>query len=208
MAARAINHDTNNNVSYLMSSPKMGRQIHCESRLEHCMALMLEMAPHVISFVEQPYRFRIRQNGLVFTTIPDFEVQLDTGEIDYVEVKYENQAKKKADRFAATAIQLANEGFNYKVKTEKEIRRSHQILHNCLFLKSFKQRSLHDRSQLMAMVPVEPMKFSDLVGEVGSKNTAIEMIAHQLVFCDFYQPITDNSVVRPLREGDFDYLYM
>lgn len=206
MPIRDVTKRTKNTVRYLVPSPKNGRVIQCESTLERDMILRLEFAPNVVSFEEQATRIRVPFLPKSFNTIPDFEVVLDTGEIIYIEVKYKNAVMKRIDRLSAAAKHLEDIGFEYHVMTEKEIRPCQTMLHNLLYLKPFKERSANSIEDLKAAAPRKPTTFAQLAERLG-KNTVVEMIAHQLVFIDLYQLIQSNSVIRPISDGDYDYLY-
>lgn len=206
MPIRDVTKRTKNTVRYLVPSPKNGRVITCESTLERDMILRLEFAPEVVSYEEQAKRIQVPFLPKAFNTIPDFEVVLMTGEIIYIEVKYKSSALKRIDRLMATEAHLQEIGFAYHVMTEKEIRPCQMILSNLLYLKAFKERSANSIYELEESAPIKPTTFGELAGTLG-RNTVVEMIAHQLVFIDLYQPIQLNSIIKPLTDGDYDYLY-
>lgn len=87
MPVRNVSKRTMNTVRYLVPSAKNNRVVHCESTLERDMALRLEFAPNVVAYEEQPERFRIPFEPKSYSTIPDFKVTLDTGEVDISSVE-------------------------------------------------------------------------------------------------------------------------
>jgi hypothetical protein len=196
-------------VRFRSFSPKNDQVIETESVLERDFMLRLEFAPHVVSFQSQPPGFHAMLEGKAISVYPDFMAELDDGAFDEVEVKYFHQSRKPKTwaRLEAARLQRLSEGRDYYVKTEKDIRSCQQVLSNCLFLKGFKGRSMDHVAALSQMVPHKPTTFGALAAECGDRTIVAEMIAQQLVFCDFYQLITDASVLRPLKPGDFDYMY-
>ena len=207
MPVMKTHHKTRASETYRHESPKNNRVIDCMSGLEHGFALISEYAINIVAIEEQPEKFRVPADPKPFYAIPDFKVTLDTGEVEYVEVKPSRQAEKKKKRLDAIKEHITSLGFNYKVMTEKEIRRSDMLLQNCLFLKAFRSRSNNSVSALLNMVPDCPVTFGKWAKYIGDRNALVEMIAHQLVYIDLYQPITDDSVIRPLKGGDYESLY-
>lgn len=190
-------------------SAKNGRLVLVESMLERDMALRLEFALPVLFYKEQPRTFKVNLDGKIIRATPDFEVGWDTEDTEYVEVKYARKTRqdKTAKRLSAVKRHIEAMGSNYEVMTEKKIRSSKQVLQNCMYLNPFKWRSRNRVEDLKSQIPSGPMSFSDWAEKNQSAQVVVEMMAHQLVFFDFYQGITPETVIRPIEEGDFGYMY-
>ena len=190
-------------------SAKNGRLILVESMLERDMALRLEFAPRVQSFKEQPHTFEFLIDGKVVHATPDFAVGWDAEDTEYIEVKPASKAReeKTAKRLSAIKQHIEAEGFSYAVMTEKEIRSSNQVLQNCMYLNPFKWRSRVRLEDFRSQVPSEPIPFCDWAEKIEDAQAVVEMMAHQLVFFDFYQRITPYTLIRPIEDGDFGFMY-
>lgn len=207
MPVRKTSQRTKTTVRHLVNSSKVGRVVECESNLERDLALLLEFSTNVVSFEEQPLRLTIPASPKSFQTTPDFSVLLDTRETELLEVKYQSQANKHAERLEVIKRHLATQGMVYRVMTEKSIRASRMVLHNCQYLKSFKKLDGVTLDQLKALAPKHPIRLDQLIEQVGS-DTAIQIIAHQLVFFDYDTPLNPKTILRPSLPGDFVALYL
>ena len=140
---------------------------------------------------------------------PDFKVYLYFDEIDFVEVKRARKVKQPptAKRLDSIKDHLETLGFNYCVRTEKEIRSSNQVIHNCVYLNPYKWRSRDRVDELKNLVPKGPVTFLEWAEKIGDAQAVVEMMAHQLVFSDFYQRLTSDTVIRPIQDCDFAYMY-
>lgn len=207
MPIRNVTQRTRTTVRYKVPSPKNGRVIAGESGLERDLILRLEFAPNVVAFEEQPARFKIPGTPKDFHTTPDIAVTLDSGEIHYVEVKYARTAKKHSEKLNAIRKHLASKDIEYRVMTELNIRRSQAVLDNCLYLTGFKGQSIGRLSELRKLIPEYSTTVQELSRKAGSVFPVMEMIAHQLVFFDFNQPLRVDSRIRPLLKGDYGDFY-
>jgi len=177
--------------------------------LERDMALRLEFATGILFYKEQPHTFKVDLDGKVINATPDFEVGWDAWETEYIEVKFARKTRqaKTANRLGAIKRQLEAEGLSYAVMTEKEIRGSNQVLQNCMYLNPFKWRSRYRADNLKSQIPSGPVTFKRWAEKLEDAQKVVELIAHQFVFCDFYQRITPDTVIRPIEDGDFGYMY-
>ena len=209
MAKRKVITPSRTTVRFRVPSPKNnGSSIECESVLEQDLALLAEFSRKVIRMSEQIER-RIDANDLSFTTHIDFEFVIDTGEIEYHEVKYVEKAQEPevAARLAATEVHLAKEGFRFFVDTEETIRKTPQLINNLLTLRRFKVGDEKFVESLESRIPKTLCTVEQLVRDVGDNNTAIAMIAWQLIYCDFTQPLNNQTAVRAMEDEDHAFLY-
>jgi hypothetical protein len=195
-------------VRFLRPSAKSSVSIPCESTLENDFALLAEFSRGVKSIATQIEK-HIEANGLAFTTHIDFELVLTTGEIRYYEIKYEENSKEPdvAERLAATRAHLAEEGFQFFVDTEINIRKNVRTIQNLEVLRRFKHRSV-DVKALAKKIPRSLSTVEQLVHDVGDNNTAIAMIAWQLVHCDYSLPLNNQTHLRAMEDNDHAFLYI
>ena len=197
---------------FRLPSAKNDSTVTSESTLEHQLALRLEYTPSIFAFQEQPATYQVPFDGKVINVTPDFKVTWDPELAlapEFIEVKPSRRAKKErvSARLDAAKHYIEDLGFTYVVLTEQDIQRSKQVIQNCNFLNPFKWQSRNRAEQLRDLAPSQPVPCSKWAETVGDVQLVIEMIAHQLVFCDFYQPLTPDTVIRPLQDGDFAYMY-
>lgn len=72
---RSIVRSANNRATIKHVSPKVGRMVHCESRNEANCCWMLDAAPNVLWYTEQPCRIHYVLDGKKHTHVPDFMVR-------------------------------------------------------------------------------------------------------------------------------------
>jgi hypothetical protein len=127
----------------------------------------------------------------------------------YYEIKYEENSKEPdvAERLAATRAHLAEEGFQFFVDTEINIRKNVRTIQNLEVLRRFKHRSV-DVKALAKKIPRSLSTVEQLVHDVGDNNTAIAMIAWQLVHCDYSLPLNNQTHLRAMEDNDHAFLYI
>ncbi|RXZ36082.1 hypothetical protein D9O50_05860 [Oxalobacteraceae bacterium CAVE-383] len=124
-------------------SKKIGRMIHWESQLERDTVLLLEFSPGVIRYREQPFKIHIVLDGKTSRYTPDFEVIRANGEIEIIEVKPSQiyADKHEMKRFAQIKKYFNDQGSEFRIVTEKEIR-NEWLLENLKILKRFRRGAL------------------------------------------------------------------
>lgn len=196
-------------VRFIVPSPKNdGRGIECESTLEHDFQLLTEFSRGVAEVHEQQ-RWEILADDGSFVTFVDFKVILQSGEIEYHEVKPLN---KRLDpevnkRLEASREHLKKEGYPFFVASEDTIRRSQQLLNNLTLLRRFKQGDANYVRSLHQDIPRSLSTVKELVRVVGNNSKAVAMIAWQLVHCDLTAKLNDDIAVRHMEDGDHAFLY-
>lgn len=109
----------------LYYSQKMGRLVGYESDNEKCDFYRAEIAPHVVSYHEQPHTIEAFIAGRVRRYTPDREDRFADGGVEIVEVKDQFEADKdpdyhaKLDYFAEVYERL---GWSFRLTTRDEIK--------------------------------------------------------------------------------------
>lgn len=108
-------------------SVKLDRSVHTESALEREFALLLEAAPPVDAYIEQPVRIHYVNDDLQRSHVPDFAI-LVHGKLWFVEVKFAKDVDQDiVERTTLMTERLARIGVSYRLVTEKEVRVGHQV---------------------------------------------------------------------------------
>jgi hypothetical protein len=120
--ARKVVHRGGGGRRYKFSSQKVGRMIHCESKIEFGFCNLLEIDPDVSGFCEQPMQVHYRINGETHFHIPDSLVNRK----DRVSVLECKEKVKLDDPQLAARTELLSRclpklGFEYRVVTEDAI---------------------------------------------------------------------------------------
>ncbi len=120
--ARKVVHRGGGARRYKFSSQKVGRMIHCESRLEFDFFNLPEIEPSVLSYGEQPMQIHYRLNGDTHFHIPDSALNR-ADRVLVVECKYKAELE---DPVIAARTELLSRcmpklGLDYRVVTEDAI---------------------------------------------------------------------------------------
>ena len=124
-------------------SRKLGRWVHWESKVERDGQRLVDAAPQVSSFSEQPVKIEFGHEGFLLAHIPDLFVRFDLGLPWLVEFKDDDDpeldfAQARANLLAAP---LAVIGFTYLLVMRSELRREAHIA-NALWLRRHGRRPL------------------------------------------------------------------
>lgn len=107
-------------------SRKSGRTLHWESQLEMLQMIDLEVDPQVIRFKEQPITVKLKLRDRTCRYTPDIYAEQDGGRFIY-EVKPEKVLDKYADLFDAAHQLFAENGYQYVVVTDKQLKKEPQF---------------------------------------------------------------------------------
>lgn len=209
MAKRKVITPSRTTVRFRVPSPKNdGRSIECESTLEHDLVLLAEFSRNVVRMEEQK-EMRIELDDDAFTAHIDFEFVLGSGELEYHEVKYVDEANQPevAQRLGKIRAHLAEQGLPYYVDMEDTIRRHDYLISNLLALRRYKVGDKKYAASLKQRVPQKLTTVKQLVRDVGNNTDAIAMIAWQHIYCDYMVPLNDDTPLRAIKEGDYAFLY-
>ncbi|QIC04933.1 S-layer protein [Brevibacillus sp. 7WMA2] len=118
-------------------SPKMNRMVHLFSDLEYDHWVLVESNCHITHFCEQPKRIQISFDNTLVTSVFDMWVKRVDGSECFIEVKYKSELDpnnpKSKRSLRQTTIQkmwCEENGYDYLVQTENEIRKNHVLLDN------------------------------------------------------------------------------
>lgn len=133
------------------ASKKMQRGIDWESKLEHDAVYHIEYDPDVVTYEEQPFKWKYLDRGKPRVYIPDFKLVRSSSVFPYIiEVKEEEAL---LDPHVSTRLKLLQESFsrkrmNFQVWTERTIR-VHPLLDNLKFFHRYAWTQLTLRHELL-----------------------------------------------------------
>ena len=193
---------TRSKKSFRVKFPSKKNQctVHCESILEACAALFLEIAPQVKSYVAQPsVEIFYDELSNPHRYFPDFHVVLiDDSELD-IEVKPKSELckpdiKRKLEAIAQRYYEL---GRHFRILTD-EVLKAEPFHTNLKKLKY--HRKMDQKSELFQKFEIKltTQKFhtiADLTKILGGESYAYDLIAAGLLSIDFEVPIQLTSKV-------------
>lgn len=183
------------------SSPKAHQ---ADSVLERDAFLRCEFATNVASFIAQPLTLTFECNGSVISATPDIEVTYANGMTELLEVKYfDHYAKPKVrEKCRRVRDQFKSMGVQYRVVTEKQIRRCPTMLKNMHRLLGYR---LDDAAELPSLTLFKSNSehcIADLAQKFGSDAVVFRLIAKGKLTCDLSKPLTLETLVRKARAND------
>ena len=129
------------NSFLILPSKKTGRNCTAFSNLEFEHLLTLEMDPQVEYFCEQPLKTTVVFGGSKKETVFDCWVLFRDGREEFREVKYSADMESSTDKgrrcreqVAAQKMWCLQNGFDYRLTTDKEIQRGEFYIRNLSFL--------------------------------------------------------------------------
>lgn len=119
-------------------SEKNGAMIHWESLLEKDFIKVLEFDSTIISYESQPIEINYIHNNKEKKYYPDFKAITNTNEIFLYEVKPSEKIndEKNMEKFEAARLFCKENHWNFKIVTEKDIRKGF-FIENLDFLKNY-----------------------------------------------------------------------
>lgn len=186
-------------------SVKNNRQIAWESQLEKKACLLFEFSPAVSSYKEQPITIRFPSGDSVRKYTPDFELQLNTGQRIYVEVK---PASKLADEeLKATFRDIdafwQQHGCYFIVLTDEELNQPVRQS-NLTFLRPYlvhQCRAADIRQASSWLSSRQTATLGELISFIGSLSDAYSLLAQGHIAFNLDQPIDQNSLLTIPPEG-------
>ncbi|MED2035503.1 Tn7 transposase TnsA N-terminal domain-containing protein [Bacillus thuringiensis] len=142
-------------ISY---SFKLQREVFLFSDLEYEHWLIIESNPTIIDFCEQPLLMNAHINGKFMTSIVDMWVKYNTGQEEFIEIKYVSDLIKQTviNQIAIQKHWCNEHRFQHRVKTEEHIRTNRMLLSNLKILvkgqKQQKQQLDTDRYLIMKIL--------------------------------------------------------
>lgn len=199
--ARRVVSRSNHRVTGKYPGFKSKRMHYWESHLERDAFILLDVAPEVISFDEQP-AILYYGHGLKRRHYPDVLVSYRNRK-EFVEIKTDEEAKSDevVTRTALLVPALACHGYGYRVWTESEIRDCSRRLANLRFLLRFGRAALELTRfewfrQLFVRNPVLP--WGAIVGQpsdAGKLAGLCRLVLEGRLRVDLTKPIFSDSLV-------------
>lgn len=127
--AREVIRPTGTIVRGKIPSRKNGRMVDYEGLLERDSVFLFEVSYKVVCYREQPTTIYYPDGARLRRYTPDFELILDTGEVQYLEIKHTNSLTHEKVRHKLDCVErhfLAS-GINYLILTEKVIRQEPRL---------------------------------------------------------------------------------
>lgn len=127
--AREVVNPTGTIIRGKIPSRKNGRMVHYEGLSERDAIFLFEASFNVVRYREQPTTIYYPDGARLRRYTPDFELILDNGEVQYVEVKHTSSLAYEKVRHKLDYIErhFRALGINYLVLTEKVIRQEPRL---------------------------------------------------------------------------------
>ncbi|RKR82079.1 TnsA endonuclease-like protein [Mucilaginibacter gracilis] len=192
---------SNRSITGKRSSLKTHKSQHFESALERDYLTLLEYDADVESFTSQPVTIHYLNGTKGTRYTPDAAVYY-LPELKrkpwLVEIKYMAELLEKkellAPKFDAAEKYAQNNGYEFKVITEKDIRTD--LLYNIKFLSSY-LRSKPDHlvaAHIFKIAGDEKITVAELAGKLSEEGEALytiwQLLAHKVLACDMSMKIT------------------
>lgn len=208
MRAREPVRPSAGKVVGFLPSVKNKRQVAWESQLEKKACLLFEFSPIVTSYREQPITISFPSGECIRKYTPDFELQLNTGQRIYVEVK---PASKLADdelraKFRDIDAFWQQHGCYFIVITDEELNQPVRQS-NLSLLRPYLSRTCSGdliKKLRSALSPQDVISLEELAEFTGSLSSAYTLLAHSHITFDLDQPIELNSLLTTKPEGSTD----
>src|SRR6185312_5686100 len=189
-------------------SKKMGRMIHWESQLERDAALLFEFSPAIAAYREQPFRIHYSFNGKIRRYTPDFEVKLQTGEIQIIEVKPLARSLEPHEAYRLSEIRryFEGRGYTYRILTEADIRQI-DLLKNLWILMRYRGAdfsAFDKRVWREKLGSTQSMSFAEAEKILGGKDNVWMLLDQQVIGCDLRHEITEATYLKPIQGGNHD----
>ncbi len=212
--ARNVVRPTGTVMRGKIPSRKCGRMIKHESSLEGEAAFLFEASHRVICFGDQPPTIYYPDGAKLRRYTPDFELELDTGEVLTIEVKHTSSLAREEVRHQLNCIEkhFRASGINYLVLTEKVIRQEPR-LSNLRKICAGAQRIWptadaiqNSLSQLIHQFPTTLQHANELLGK-HHLNVYSLFVRGGLTF-DLTRPITPETTIYITKENDNAYFWI
>lgn len=193
-------------------SPKLNRTVKLFSDLEYDHWLLIESNPNIKFFCEQPKKIIWPLNGNSIKSIFDMWVMYTNEQEVFLEVKYQKELDPKSPKseraITQTTVQRAwcqNNGYNYELKTEKEIRSNQILLTNIKQMLPYLRLRNHDietdKYKIIRLVKEGPITLNNILLELENlPNNRV----HEAVFRLLYDGTLKSNIAEkyfgPLTE--------
>lgn len=197
MGARRIITPSGRGVRGRFPSRKMGKMVEWESLLERDAIYLFEFSPAVVAYRSQPEKFYFHMDGETHLYYPDFDVELDTGEVMHAEIKPKARLAKKdiRRRFDFIEKQYQRTNRRFLILTEQEIRKDPLLKNLSLLAYHLRETSDHieltERYELLKLLPACTIAGANAV--LGDPIHTLHLLAAGLIQCDLTLPITPET---------------
>ncbi len=190
-------------------SSKIKRIVKFYSDLEYDNWVLIESDLEVKDFCEQPLKINYVYNGKKEESIFDMWVRYNDGKEIFLEIKYSSELDSKNPKskraIKQTKVQRLwseENGFNYEIRTEKEIRSNIVYLNNLKSIISYtKTRSYYnekDVALVLKTIGTEKHKIVDILNEISS-------LSNQQSLQTLYGLVYEGKVKSNINEKVLDY---
>ena len=214
----------------LVPCPLLGRSIRCQGQLEAAAAVVLAACPQVCDIREQPVQIwyalhdnapeaeaellpgrpsgTVRGKARVSYVIPDFLVEMTTGEKRLIEIK---PSRKLADAIVARKLSVSRtyalaQGWSFHAITERELFRS-ALVSNLRLLGRFRQRTADPEAaaRLVDMIRRRPFTVRQILTSLAVSMDGMQIRAvlwhlvatRQLDVDPTIGPLSDDTFIHP-----------
>ena len=183
-------------------SMKSNALVPWESAPERDALQRFELDPAIKAFRAHQTEITVEGPEGTFRTYPDIEIETTDGDIKVVEVKPEHRAKQPevASRLEATRLHYADQGIEYIVLTERELRADgvdRQINELIEFRKPGERVRLLGMPEIMAALCAPlPTTLEELAEALGSWRTVKALIANDILAINIRNPLDPHQPVR------------
>lgn len=167
-------------------SAKLRQMVPWESLLERDAILLFEFSPGVVSYKAQPTVVHYTDGVQIREYYPDFELVLDCGRVVHAEIKPADRLEnpRVADKFRAIASHYALKRQEFRILTDREIRREPRFtnLRSLAYLLGRQGHTLPTPADLEHHFTTAPRRFDDAAALLGRDTTLRLIAAGRLVF--------------------------
>lgn len=189
------------------TSSVMGRDMFAFSSLEFDALRALELEPTVDAYIEQPLDLRYAFGGGRRSYRPDILCLRDGG-LEFIEVKFEADARLLEPKWRAIGTALASVGLGFRVVTEKHLRRApfHRNVRTVFLARHAVPPALACQAVLERLRTSGPMTLRELEHRQGlSFREACCLIRHGMLGADLEtEPLDGDTTVRVSVRGKRD----
>jgi len=192
---------------FKVPSLRLDRPVQCESILEYEATVLLDVAPGVSSFAEQPARIHYVLDGERRTHVPDFAVLVGSRHA-FLEIKFEKDVDEEV-RERTTLLQhgLVRHGWEYHLLTEAVLRRGVHLAN----AQGILRRARHAASEVDTLRVLERLRRASrhVLGDFGwnmhgnvEALSVAQLITTGLAAIDWSRPLSETSSIWATNEAN------
>lgn len=187
-------------------SIKNGRAVHWESQLEQSACYRFEFSPLVVCYREQPAPIYVATNQEKLSKCTaDFELELASGDVCYVEVKpFEKlQNLEVRSRLVEVSEYYRQKGFYFIVLTDLELSNRTLTSNLSLLRQHLSVLLCNDVVDVAQRVvsTTTACSIKQLAQSIGSLTQVYALLAHAYLTTDLNQPLCSDSILEFNKES-------